>query len=250
MKISVITATFNSSNTILDCIGSINIQTYPDIEHIIIDGASKDNTIELIDTHQLRVKMMVSEPDKGIYDAMNKGIANATGDVVGLLNSDDFYFDKFALENVMNIFKTTQADCVYADLFYVDRINTNKVVRHWKTGEFRPGAFRSGWHPAHPSFFLKRDVYNKFGGFDLTFLLAADFELMLRMLEKHRISSVYLPVPLVKMRLGGETNKSLSNIYYQNLECIRAFKKNELKAGIFYPVYRLIPKLKQFFNQH
>lgn len=250
MKISVITATFNSSNTILDCIGSINMQTYTDIEHIIIDGASKDNTIDLINSHQLRVKKKISEPDMGIYDAMNKGIANATGDVVGLLNSDDFYIDKFALENVMKIFKTSQTDCVYADLFYVDRINTNKVVRHWKTGEFKPGAFRNGWHPAHPSFFLKRDVYKKFGGFDLTFPLAADFELMLRMLEKHRISSVYLPVPIVKMRLGGETNKSLSNIYYQNLECIRAFRKNDLKAGIFYPVYRLIPKLKQFFNKH
>jgi len=232
MKISIITATYNSAATIASCISSVNNQTYPDIEHIIIDGASKDNTIQLIDSQQNRVKKRISESDNGIYDAMNKGISIATGEIVAILNSDDIYFDNFAIERVMEIFKTTQTDCVYADLFYVDRVNTNKVVRYWKTNEYKLGAFNKGWHPGHPSFFLKNQIYKQYGDFDLSFVLAADFELMLRMLEKYRISSTYLPLPLVKMRLGGATNKSLVNIYNQNIECIRAFKKNGLDAGI------------------
>lgn len=232
MKISIITATYNSAATIASCISSVNNQTYPDIEHIIIDGASKDNTIQLIDSQQNRVKKRISESDNGIYDAMNKGISIATGEIVAILNSDDIYLDNFAIERVMEIFKTTQTDCVYADLFYVDRVNTNKVVRYWKTNEYKLGAFNKGWHPGHPSFFLKNQIYKQYGDFDLSFVLAADFELMLRMLEKYRISSTYLPLPLVKMRLGGATNKSLVNIYNQNIECIRAFKKNGLDAGI------------------
>lgn len=247
MKISVITATYNSSQTILDCILSVNSQTYPDIEHIIIDGASKDNTIELINTNSTRVKRIISEPDNGIYDAMNKGISIASGEIIGLLNSDDLYINDSVLGKVMEVFKNSETDCLYADLFYVDKINIEKIIRQWKTKEYKPGAFRKGWHPAHPSFFLKRKIYQQFGDFDLSFVFAADFELMLRMLEKYKISSTYLPIPLVKMRLGGKTNESLTNIFHQNLECIRAFKKNDLSVGIAYPLYRLIPKLQQFF---
>lgn len=248
MKISIITATYNSSNTILDCITSVNNQTYKNIEHIIIDGGSKDKTIEIINNLPNRVEILISEPDKGIYDAMNKGITLASGAIVGILNSDDMYIDQLSLEKVMGIFNTSKIDCVFGDLFYVKKDNTDKVTRHWKTYEYKQGAFNKGWHPAHPSFFVKKEVYEKYGLFDLSFKLAADFELMLRFLERNHISSFYLPCPLVKMRLGGATNKNFINIFNQNLECYRAFKKNKLKASYLYPLYRLLPKLKQYFK--
>lgn len=248
MKISIITVCLNNRSFISNAIESVLNQVYPEIEYIIIDGGSTDGTVEVVKSYGGKVTKFIFEPDNGIYDAMNKGISIATGEIVAILNSDDIYFDNFAIERVMEIFKTTQTDCVYADLFYVDRVNTNKVVRYWKTNEYKLGAFNKGWHPAHPSFFLKNQIYKQYGDFDLSFVLAADFELMLRMLEKYRISSTYLPLPLVKMRLGGTTNKSLVNIYNQNIECIRAFKKNGLDPGILYPIYRLIPKLKQFIG--
>jgi len=247
-KISLITASSNSLSTIKHTIDSVLEQSYPDIEYIIIDNGSIDGTVDIVKSYNDRISEFISEPDNGIYDAMNKGIKLATGDIIGIINSDDFFIDSFAIEKVMDIFNTTQTDCVYADLIYVDKADTNKVIRHWKTNEYIHGAFNKGWHPAHPSFYLRRHVYKQYGDFDLSFKLAADFELMLRMLEKYRISSIYLPIPLVKMRTGGATNKSLVNIFNQNIECIRAFKKNGLNAGILYPLYRLIPKLKQFLS--
>jgi glycosyltransferase involved in cell wall biosynthesis len=247
MKISIITATFNSASTILNCIDSVNRQSYPDIEHLIIDGASRDETLAIINSVPNRVKQIISEPDKGIYDAMNKGIAAATGEIVAILNSDDLYIDGTVIEKIMGIFEMTGTDCVYGDLYYVNKENTDRISRHWKTLEFKPGAFYKGWHPAHPSFFLRKNVYNTYGNFDLSFNLAADFEFMLRMLERHHISSVYYPFPLVRMRLGGKTNVSLKNIYLQNIECIKAFEKNGLKVSKLYPLYRLVPKIRQYF---
>jgi glycosyltransferase involved in cell wall biosynthesis len=247
MLISIITATYNSSETIMDCIGSVNSQTFPDIEQIIIDGASDDNTLELIKSVASKVVKIVSEADSGLYDAMNKGISEANGEIVGILNSDDIYLNDDTLSKVVEAFKSHQVDCVYADLFYVEKSDTNKIVRYWRTKEYVPGSFRRGWHPAHPAFFLRKSVYDKYGNFDLSFKLASDFELMLRVLEKHHISSFYLQEPLVKMRLGGETNKSIRNVFNQNIECITAFRKNGLDVSYLYPVYRLLPKLAQYF---
>ncbi len=248
-KISIITATFNSSSTIADCIASVNNQKYQNIEHIIVDGSSKDNTLEIINSIPNRVTKIISEPDKGIYDAMNKGIKLATGDIIGILNSDDLYCDKFVLEKVESIFKTTGVDCVHADLYYVNKENTEQIVRHWKSGDFVLGAFKKGWHPAHPTFFVRREIYEKYGLFNLDFALAADFELMLRLLERYKITSFYLPEPIVRMRLGGATSKNIKNIVKQNMECYKAFKANGLKVSIIYPLYRLLPKLKQFFHE-
>jgi len=248
MLISIITATYNSARTIATCLKSVNDQTYKEIEHINIDGASVDDTLKIINSLPCRVSKVISEPDKGIYDAMNKGIAVSSGEVIAILNSDDLYIDETAIETVMKVFISTNVDCVFADLLYVDKNNTNKIIRRWRTGIYKPGSFNKGWHPAHPTFFLRKKVYDDYGFFDLSYKLAADFELMLRMFEKYKISSIYLPLPLVKMRLGGATNKSLINIYNQNIECIRAFKKNRIQISILYPVYRLIPKLKQYFN--
>lgn len=249
MKISIITATYNSAATITDCIASINNQTYQDIEHIIIDGASTDNTLEIIKYTPNRVKQYFSEPDKGIYDAMNKGINLVTGDIVGILNSDDLYANNFIIEKIIQVFKTKNVDCVHADLYYVNQNNTDKIVRHWRTRDYTPGAFKYGWHPAHATFFVRKEVYAKYGLFNLDFSLAADFELMLRLFERHKITSAYLSEPIVRMRLGGATSKNIKNIIKQNIECYKAFKVNGIKVSPLYPFYRLLPKLKQFFHE-
>ena len=246
MKISIITVCYNSAETIYDTINSVNNQTYPNIEHIFIDGRSTDNTLEIINLNSERDKIVISEKDFGLYDAMNKGIKLATGDIIGLINSDDLYCDPHALYKVAEEFKKNKnLDSVYADLYYVSKNNIKKIIRRWVTGY--QSKFKYGWHPAHPTFYIKKSVYNRFGLFDLSFRLAADFEIMLRFLEKHKISTTYLKEPLLKMRLGGETNKSLKNIYYQNIECLRAFDKNNIKVfKLLYPLFRIIPKLFQF----
>lgn len=249
MKFSLITATYNSAATIATCITSVCYQTHPDIEHIIIDGASKDNTLEIIRSIPNKVSKIVSESDKGIYDAMNKGIQLATGDVIGILNSDDLLCDSTAIKKVVDIFEADPSlDAVYADLYYVDQQDTNKIVRRWTTGEKKP--FSKGWHPAHPTLYIKKRVYDAYGLFNLDFTLAADFEIMLRFLEKYRIKTQYLPERMVKMRLGGATNKSLNNIYKQNIECIKAFRVNDLEVNPYlYPFYRIVPKLFQYKNE-
>ena len=250
MKITIITATYNSAATISSCIASVNEQTYPDIEHIIIDGASNDNTLEIIKSMPNRVSKIVSEPDGGIYDAMNKGVKLATGDIVGILNSDDMYDNEKVIAKIAQEFKKDMnLDAVHTNLYYVSNNDVNRVIRHWKTGNFKSGIFFQGWHPAHPTLFLKREVYEKYGLFDDHFKLAADFEFMLRIFERYKINSKYLPVTTVRMRLGGATSKSLANIIKGNLECLNAFKKNNFKTPLLYPLFRLIPKFKQFINK-
>ena len=230
MKISIITVCYNSAATLKDTILSVASQSYKNIEYVIIDGGSKDATLEIIDQYKDTITTYISEPDKGLYDAMNKGINLASGEVVGFLNSDDLFCDDYALEKVMSVFiEKNFLDSVFSDVFYVSQNDISNIVRHWVTGAKRP--FKFGWHPAHPTLYIKKKVYDNFGGFNLDFKLAADFEIMLRFMEKYKISSFYLKIPLVKMRLGGKTNKSLKNIVNQNFECIRAFKKNELHVN-------------------
>jgi glycosyltransferase involved in cell wall biosynthesis len=249
MKISLITVCFNSERTIDSTIKSVLNQTYNDVEYIIVDGGSTDTTLDIVESYQSifnRRLHLQSEPDNGLYDAMNKGIQMATGEVIALLNSDDLFSDDRALEKVINVFtNNSKLDSVYADLYYVSQYDTNKIVRRWITGDRR--LFKTGWHPAHPTLYLKKRVYEKYGIFNLDFKLASDFELMLRFFEKHRISSFYIPDAFVKMRLGGETNKSFQNIYQQNLECIKAFEINEINFNKWlYPLYRVLPKIFQF----
>ena len=249
MKISIITVSYNSKKTIKDTLDSVLSQSYQDIEYIIVDGFSKDATVDIIKEYEPsfngRMKW-VSEKDKGLYDAMNKGIQMATGDVIGIINSDDLFCDQHAIEKVMQIFEENKSlDSVYADLFYVAQDDTSKIVRRWITG--RQKQFKYGWHPAHPTLYIKKEVYNKYGLFNLDFKLAADFEIMLRFLEKYEISTSYIQEAFVKMRLGGETNKSSKNIYNQNVECIKAFHLNGLKVNsLLYPFFRILPKLLQF----
>lgn len=246
MKISIITATYNSSKTIAETIASIYSQKYPDIEHIVIDGKSKDNTLQIIESIPNRVSKIVSEPDKGIYDAMNKGIDLVTGDIVGILNSDDFYSSDDIISDVAGIFQKTNCDAIYGDLEYVNEINTNKVVRYWKSKEYKKGLFKTGWHPAHPTFFVKKEIYEKYGNFNLKYRIAADYEIMLRFIEKNKIKTVYLPKTMVKMRTGGASNKSLKNIIQANKECYSAWKDNGLSISPLIFLMKPFSKIFQF----
>lgn len=252
MKLSIITATYNSGRTIRDTIESVLCQTYTDYEYIIVDGCSKDGTLDVVNQYIPKFEgrmRYISEPDKGIYDAMNKGFKMAAGDVLMLINSDDLFARPDALESVVKTFKENpDMDGVYADLYYVSQNNIDSIVRVWKTGEQKP--MRKGWLPAHPTFYVRRECYEKYGYFNLNYPLAADFELMLRFVEGHKIKLTYLPMYLVKMRLGGATSKSLKNIYKQDVETIKAFKENGLPGGnITYLIWRYIPKVKQFFRK-
>jgi glycosyltransferase involved in cell wall biosynthesis len=248
MTISIITVVFNNKFTIENTITSIQEQTYNFKEHIIIDGGSTDGTLDIImkfcDKSYTKV---ISEPDNGIYDAMNKGINLATGDIIGILNSDDFYYDKNVLTTVMSHFiNDHNIDAVYGDLFYVNKNNTNKIVRKWKSKAYYDNFFENGNVPAHPSFFLKNEIYTKYGFFDTEFKLSADYEFMLRIFKICNIKSKYINTVLVKMRLGGATNKSLKSIYIQNLEVLNAWKKNKINPPSFLMIYRIAKRIKQF----
>lgn len=250
IKTSIITSTYNSAETIIDTLESTNAQTYPDVEHIIVDGASKDNTLELVTKYGKRVTTIISEPDKGIYDAMNKGIQAATGDVIGILNSDDFFADKDVITKIVNEFlEDSGLEAVYTNLYYVQQNDPSKIVRYWISGPFKKKSFFKGWHPPHPTLYLRKDVYEKYGLFNLNFPLAADFELMLRFFEKHNIKTKYLPITTIRMRLGGATSKNWENVRKQNFECMEAFRTNGFKPPVLYPIYRLLPKLLQFLKK-
>lgn len=245
MKLSIITITYNSEKTLRDTINSVLKQTYQNIEYLIIDGASKDNTIAIIKEYEPLFKgrmKWISEPDKGIYDAMNKGIRMATGDMIGILNSDDLYMDNNVLEDIAHTFNQTKVDAVYGNLLFVEENNTNKIVRTWKGSQHNPGGFLKGWHPAHPTFYVKKEIYEKYGVFDTSFDVSADFELMLRFIEKYQISNHYLDRYFIKMRMGGESTGSIKKIIEGNKNVLRAFKKNGFKVSPFYPIIRLFPK--------
>ncbi len=224
MKISIITVCYNSAKTIEDTLKSVANQKDVNIEHILIDGASTDETLQIIKQHN-SVTTLISERDKGIYDAMNKGIALATGDVVGILNADDFYMHDRVLSEVVQVFLDPSIEACYGDLVYVSQQDTNKVVRYWKSRDYADGLFKLGWMPAHPTFFVRKGVYERLGDFDLNYKIAADFELLFRFIEKNKIKTKYIPKVLVKMRLGGTTNKSLSNVFKQNKEIIAILSK-------------------------
>jgi len=245
-KISIITASFRSESTIKDTLESVNIQTYPHIDHIIIDGASEDGTLDLVKAHGRRVVHATSEPDEGIFDAYNKGLAVADGDIIGILNSDDFYATPYAIEHVMHAFENPSIDAIYADLVYVDRDDTDKIIRHWKSRPYRQGDFTRGFSPAHPTLFLRRSVYARAGGFNPSFRFSGDYEYMLRVFHTHRVKSYYLPKILVRMRSGGVTGGSLPSIKKQNLEILRALDSQGV--SIFKPAFfgrKIVDRLMQ-----
>ncbi|HET6253688.1 MAG TPA: glycosyltransferase family 2 protein [Puia sp.] len=245
MKISVITATYNSAATVRDTLTSISGQDYPDIEHIIVDGRSADGTLEIVAGFP-HVRKVISEKDKGIYDAMNKGIRLATGDVIGILNSDDIYTDQSVLSAVAKAFDDPAVMTVYADLQYVHPDNPDRIKRTWITGPFRRKSFYYGWMPPHPTFFVRKEVYERAGVFNTHLRSAADYELMLRILLKHGISAYYIPRVIVKMRAGGVSNASMGNRLRANREDRLAWKLNGLKPYFFTLYLKPLRKVTQF----
>lgn len=247
MKISIITVVYNNEKTIEDAIQSVLNQSYPNIEYVIIDGGSKDNTVSIINKYKEQLGYFVSEKDNGLYDAMNKGVKACTGDVVGILNSDDLYQDHNVIRDVMEQFnKDSNLDLLYGDLVYVKSDDTNNVVRNWKSKQYYDRFFENANVPPHPSLFVKNHVYKQAGLFDLNYALAADYELMLRIFKKYHFKSKYMHRLIVKMRLGGATNQSFKNIVNQNKEILKAWKNNDLNAPIYLMPLRIFKRLVQF----
>jgi len=247
MKISIITVSYNSAKTIGETIRSVQEQVYPDIEYIICDGASKDTTLEIINNfNNLGNIRLISEPDKGIYDAMNKGLKIAEGDVIGFLNSDDFYCGPSVISKVAECFQQTGCDALYGDLYYVDHQDINKVVRIWKAGPYKKNSFKFGWMPPHPTFFVRKEVYERYGGFNTLLKSAADYELMLRFIYKNQIKISYLPIFMVKMRAGGVSNASWKNRIRANNEDKFAWKLNKVTPYFFTTWLKPIRKITQF----
>ena len=249
MKVSIITVSYNSEATIEDTIHSVLKQTYSNIEYIIIDGDSSDGTLDIVRKHDDRIATVVSEKDKGIYDAMNKGIEQATGDVIGILNSDDFYASPTIIEQVVDAFHKTGCDALYGDLVYVNQNQVEKVARYWKAGAYKPGAFKRGWMPPHPTFFVRADKYRELGGYNLELKSAADYELMLRFIHKHEIEVAYLPEVMIKMRVGGQSNQSLMNRLKANREDKKAWDINGLKPAPYTFIAKPVSKISQFWKR-
>lgn len=249
MKVSIITVCFNAASTIEDALASVASQKNVNVEHIVVDGASADGTVEMVEKCK-SVTTFVSEPDKGIYDAMNKGIKLASGEIVGTLNADDFYIGADVVSEIAHIFKDPAIDACFADLVYVDQMDTDKVVRYWKSQAYTEGLFKKGWMPAHPTFFVRKSVYERLGYFSLNYRIAADFELLFRFIEKNKIKTAYIPKVMVKMRLGGTTNVSFANVITQNKEIIATLRHHYSNFSLIgFILRKLINRFSQFINR-
>ena len=249
VKISIITVCKNAEAMIGDCIRSVQEQRYNDVEHWIIDGTSTDDTLSEIKASGHLDEFLLSEPDDGLYEAMNKGLALASGDVIGFLHADDLYAHPQVLETVAQTMEPPNIDACYADLSYVSPDDLNHITRYWRSEPYRPGLFRKGWMLPHPTFFARREIYEKFDNFDTQFTIGADWDLLLRFIEVNRINTQYVPGLWVKMRTGGASNRSLSNIIRNNRQCWKAFSKYDLRPSPSYPFYKLFHRLSQFVNK-
>jgi len=249
MRVSVITVVYNGAKTIEQTISSVIEQDYANLEYLVIDGGSTDGTLEILEKYKPYIDVFISEPDRGLYDAINKGIRKASGDIIGILHSDDIYASRNVLAKVAHAFKKTDVDSVYSDLIYVRRSNPSKVVRNWKAGEFKRDQFLNGWMPPHPTFFVRRKFFQMYGEYDISFKNAADYELMLRFLYKHELSTLYIPEVFIKMRMGGESNRSIKNRLRANREDALAWKKNSLQPKLYTRFLKPLSKLKQFVKK-
>lgn len=249
MKVSIITVCRNSEATIEAAVCSVLEQKHTDIEYIVIDGKSTDKTFPIIEKYRNKISKIISEKDDGMYFAINKGIKLATGDVVGILNADDFYASEKIISLVVKEFEEKKVDCVYGNLQYVSRNNPQKIIRHWKSESYDAQFFLKGWMPPHPTFFVKRNCYEKFGMFNTSFSISADYELMLRFLYKHKITSSFIPEVLVKMRTGGISNVTFNSRIKANKEDRLAWKINGLKPTRFTFLAKPLSKVTQFFKR-
>ena len=248
MKFSIITATYNSSRTLPDTLESVLAQTYHDLEYIIVDGLSTDGTMDIVRAYEPRFEgrlVYISERDKGLYDAMNKGLRMATGDVVGILNSDDFYSTPTAIEQLARALQESGADAVYADIHYARSEALHQCVRYYSSAVFRPGLMRLGLIPAHPTFYCRRACYEQYGYFDTDYRIAADFELLLRFIYIHRISTCYVPADLVTMRTGGASSSGLQSHRVIIGEHLRAYRENGVHSNVLLEAMRYPFKLAE-----
>ena len=248
-KISIITVSFNSAKTIKETIESILIQDYNNIEYIIIDGGSSDETIDIVKSYGKKISYFISEKDNGIYDAMNKGIKVATGDIVGILNSDDFYPNSFVLSNVARSFEKYNCDAVYGDLVYVKAKDPTQIKRYWQAGNYNTSKIKNGWMLPHPTFFVKKVMYDRYGLYNTDLKSAADYEMILKLLYKENISVQYIPMILVKMRMGGASNSTFLNRIRANKEDGLAWTKNQLNKPMFVRIKKPLQKVIQFFKK-
>lgn len=247
MRVSIITIVYNNAAMVSEAIQSVLNQDYNDIEYVVIDGRSTDGTVGIIEKFGSLVDTFISEPDGGLYDAINKGVYLATGDIIGLLHSDDIFAHEHVISDIVRVFEHHQVDSVYGDLDYVERGDMNKIVRKWKSGNYERRNFIYGWMPPHPTFYVKKSCFEKYGSYDLTFGSAADYELMLRFMFKYGISAAYLPEVVIKMRVGGKSNESFKNRLMANSQDYRAWLKNGLKPKFYTRILKPLQKLPQYF---
>ncbi len=247
MKISIITVTYNAAGYLQDCINSVEAQHYPFLEHIIIDGGSTDGTIDIIKKNSNHIAKWISEPDGGMYDAINKGIRLATGDVVGILNSDDMFASSDVVQSIVDCFSDYELDAVYGDLVYVNKTNTGKVIRLWKGFSYNRFRFTYGWMPAHPTFYLRRQLIEDNGGYETHYFTASDYEFMARYLYRYRISARYLPKMIVKMRIGGQSNITLKSRLRANRRDFLAMQKNQIPFPFVVSLLKPLIKLHQYY---
>jgi len=251
MMFSIITATYNSAETIQETIESVLSQNDCDIEYVVVDGQSNDGTLEIIKKNESRFNGRMrwfSEPDRGIYDALNKGIRLATGDIIGMLHSDDVFASSSVINAIQEVFEKTNADVVYGDLVYVDQKNPEKVLRYWRSQPFHSALLLRGWMPAHPTVFMKKEIYEQHGGFDLSFSISADYDFLLRVFQDDSLHSVYLAQVITKMRVGGTSNKTIRNIVIKSKEDYRALRKNGFSHTGWILAMKNFSKITQFFR--
>ncbi len=247
MKVSIITPARNSAKTIADCVKSVNNQSYQDIEHIVVDAASTDNTPEVARCVPNRITHLLSEPDKGMYDGINKGIRIASGELVGVLNSDDVFYSSESVQTIVDAIKTKQVDAVFGNLIFTNE--KGRIVRYWKSHPFTPGSFAKSWTPAHPTFYCKRFLYEKLGCYKTNYIIASDTELMFRFLELHKVSSYFIDELLVKMQAGGVSNRGLKSTLIITREMKRAFRENNLSLNMFKYLFYKGLKVKELFKR-
>lgn len=251
LRISIITVCFNSRLTICDTIRSVYSQTYSNIEHVIIDGSSTDDTLEIIRKAPNRIAKIISEPDRGIYDAMNKGIVATTGDIIGFLHSDNIFASKQTLNNIVNAYDSSkvefgkQIDVVYGDLVFVDEQNTNKVIRYWKGRVFNPKLLKRGWMPAHPTVFMRREVYEKHGLFNNNLKCASDYDYILRVFRDQTLTISYLPEVITKMRMGGVSTGTIKDLINKKKEDYWVLKNNQMKFPLWILLAKNVSKIPQ-----
>ena len=245
MKVSIITVCLNSEKTIEDCIDSVVSQDYENIEYIIIDGLSNDKTVNIIEKYKNNIDKFISESDNGIYDAFNKGIKVANGELIGILNSDDIFMTNTIISELVNKIIEDKADSIYADLVFVNQHDTNKIMRQWKSGPYSKNNFIYGWMPPNPTFFVKKKIFDKYGFYNLTFGSAADYEILIRFMYRFGISSTYFPKIVTKMRLGGVSTYSFSNRFKAHIQDWNAWIKNDISN---FPIWVLLKPLRKIYQ--